>query len=689
MYIPSLLLAVDNPLDNPNDTVRNYIMLGFNIFLTICFTLEMIAKVITHGFLMHEHSYLRSMWNSLDFILVILAIVSLFTDSSQLRNLRVLRTLRALRPLRVINRNEGMKLIVNTLIASVPAVLNVMTVVALFFVIFSILATNFLKGAFYSCSGDEFNALTRAQQYLITYPIPYVNLTAEQQAWSPGPYGDNTPTSEDVCIWLNATWVNTDYQNFDSFFQSFVTFFGMTTIEGWAEIMWQAQDSRGISMQPVRGSNTFAWGVFFVFFMFFVAFILKNLFVGAVCDSFVKIKEDLGGSALLTDSQKEWIETQRVIRAAKKLKPKLTKPKSRFRLKLFDFVTHVKFENAIMTCIILNLIVMSCNMSDEPAGWTITQDFLNYTFSAIFTFEAIFKLIAFGIKQYFSDTWNIFDLFVVIGSNIGIAFALADAGSTFQFGGVLSVVRAFRVFRILRLVKSAKGIQQLFDTMIVSIPSLINILLVFFLVLFMSASIGVEMFAKQMYNGGTINPHANFRTFTRSFITLFRWTTGENWNGMVFEMAKNLPGCVDDPKFDANMCGFNGGVEGIDDCIPLNGCANYYAIFIFSHLFTLFVSFIILNVMVAVILQQFSDSELKENRLSKSLVAICAELWCERDPNATYLLSFEDFSAFLYDLPPPLCKENMSKKEHRKMLLSLCTYFKLFYSSSKSSNFVL
>ena len=47
------------------------------------------------------------------------------------------------------------------------------------------------------------------------------------------------------------------------------------------------------------------------------------------------------------------------------------------------------------------------------------NDILNYVFAAIFTIEAIIKIIAFG-KFYFKDNWNIFDFIIVIGTAIAI-----------------------------------------------------------------------------------------------------------------------------------------------------------------------------------------------------------------------------------------------------------------------------
>ena len=55
-------------------------------------------------------------------------------------------------------------------------------------------------------------------------------------------------------------------------------------------------------------------------------------------------------------------------------------------------------------------------MSKEYA--TILES-VNYVFTAIFFFEAVLKLIAFG-KSYFKNSWNIFDFFVVVSSLIDI-----------------------------------------------------------------------------------------------------------------------------------------------------------------------------------------------------------------------------------------------------------------------------
>jgi hypothetical protein len=49
-------------------------------FITAIFTVECILKVISYGFVRNgEDSYLRSGWNILDFLIVVVSLVSLAT----------------------------------------------------------------------------------------------------------------------------------------------------------------------------------------------------------------------------------------------------------------------------------------------------------------------------------------------------------------------------------------------------------------------------------------------------------------------------------------------------------------------------------------------------------------------------------------------------------------------------------
>lgn len=134
------------------------------------FLVEALVKIIALGFFTNNfHNplakpYIRSAWNALDFIVVCASVTDFLVGLTDLgganqktntlkalKALRALRVLRALRPLRMISRNEGLKLVVNSLLNSIPSMGNVMLVCALFLMIFAITGINFFKGQFYSC----------------------------------------------------------------------------------------------------------------------------------------------------------------------------------------------------------------------------------------------------------------------------------------------------------------------------------------------------------------------------------------------------------------------------------------------------------------------------------------------------------------------------------------------------------
>lgn len=75
------------------------------------------------GFVFDKNAYLRDSWNKLDFFIVSFSVLTWIVNavsSSKASFLKIFRALRALRPLRIVAKNEGMKLVVDSLLASFP-----------------------------------------------------------------------------------------------------------------------------------------------------------------------------------------------------------------------------------------------------------------------------------------------------------------------------------------------------------------------------------------------------------------------------------------------------------------------------------------------------------------------------------------------------------------------------------------
>ncbi|EGR33675.1 hypothetical protein IMG5_045900 [Ichthyophthirius multifiliis] len=173
----SIILAFDNPLDDPNSTFK-YFLLILDILSTTLFCLEAIIQIIAQGFILNysnnKYSYIRNIWNLLDFTIITVKIkkcvcvfffiffkqkkkISLMNffdifEIKQLKSIKSLRALRALRPLRVIQRNQSLKLLVNGLFQTIPILVSLVLTSGIIIWIISIFLVDRFKGGFHYCN---------------------------------------------------------------------------------------------------------------------------------------------------------------------------------------------------------------------------------------------------------------------------------------------------------------------------------------------------------------------------------------------------------------------------------------------------------------------------------------------------------------------------------------------------------
>jgi hypothetical protein len=668
IIVSSILLAIDNPLYDPqSDLVA--VLSVIDVVFAALFTLEMVLKILSFGFLCHKNAYLRDGWNFLDFIIVIVSIISIAASgNASLKSLRSLRTLRALRPLRMVAKNKGMRLVVNALFSSLPAIINVLFVCVLFFMIFGIIGVSYFKGAFYQCQGDAFASSPAFVQDLVLNPVPWGSLSNVTQGLMNGTFSPSTVasyqqaivkgqlTGKRVCLSLGYDWGLTVPSTFDNIFSAMGTLFEMATTEGWVSVMFAGIDSRGEDQHPQVDYSPF-WSLFFIAFMVVGNFFVLNLFVGVVIDNFNRMKEKLGvesgQSIFATPEQREWQKTRKYALMIRPYR-KEPEPKSPVRRCLFRFVRNQRFEWFIMTCILVNTLTMAMTFYEQPTAYATALEIINYIFAVVFTLEAVLKISALGC-QYFSgdldSSWNMFDFCIVVGTNTGIVLQLALG---LNVGAVATVVRTFRVGRIFRLVQRAKKLKFYFSTLIQTLPSLGNIGGLLFLLFFIYAVMGVQLFS-EVRLGSTLNEYANFQSFGRAILTLMRCSTGEAWNGIMYDAADQSPGCrnlADIPYAQkAHLCGYN---PDPHTCVPIDGCGNPAA-FAFFMSFTLFVTFVFLNLFIAVVLESFSDtSEEEAMKLKKEDFSKLADAWLQFDPDATCLIPASSLPQLIQKIPPPL-----------------------------------
>jgi Ion transport protein len=105
VLLSTILLAVDNPLDDP-DSLKQKILSILDMVMTSVFSFEAVIKISVFGLLLNgKKSYLRELWNILDFFVVTVSILSYLPINANLSFYRAMRLLRIMRPLRMIQRN--------------------------------------------------------------------------------------------------------------------------------------------------------------------------------------------------------------------------------------------------------------------------------------------------------------------------------------------------------------------------------------------------------------------------------------------------------------------------------------------------------------------------------------------------------------------------------------------------------
>jgi hypothetical protein len=228
--------------------------------MTVIFFLEMVLKILSLGFLFNgEGSYLRDGWCMLDFVIVMISLISIPLKQYNFTYLKSIRMLRVLKPLRMIQRLRSLRLAIVSLIKSVPNIANLLVIIAFFIFLFAILGTTLFKGKFARCDTEQLTDLS---------------------------YQDNLRLirSKEDCLNYGGDWVNPDL-NFDSTPTAFITLFTVMSTEGWIGVMWDSVDGVGTEMQPILNYNRL-YILFFGLLIIILCMLFINLWVGVVCETF-------------------------------------------------------------------------------------------------------------------------------------------------------------------------------------------------------------------------------------------------------------------------------------------------------------------------------------------------------------------------------------------------------------------
>lgn len=192
--------------------------------------------------------------------------------------------------------------------------------------------------------------------------------------------------------------------------------------------------------------------------------------------------------------------------------------------KVYQLVSSRSFEYFIIAVILINAVILG--METSPGLVASYGKWLNLgsdVVLGIFIIEAALKIFSVSprIGRYFGDGWNLFDFTVIV-------LSLIPATGEFAM-----IARTARLLRVLRLITTIPELRLIVATLMRSIPSMGNIMLLMSVIFYIYAILGYHLFHE--------HDPVHWKTLGLSLLTLFRVVTLEDWTDVMYKAMELSP----------------------------------------------------------------------------------------------------------------------------------------------------
>ncbi|XP_041133885.1 voltage-dependent R-type calcium channel subunit alpha-1E isoform X1 [Polyodon spathula] len=628
----SIALAAEDPVSTGSKW--NKVLRYFDYVFTAVFTFEMIIKMIDQGLILHDGSYFRDLWNILDFIVVVGALIAFAlanvmgtTKGRDIKTIKSLRVLRVLRPLKTIKRLPKLKAVFDCVVTSLKNVFNILIVYKLVMFIFAVIAVQLFKGKFFYCTDESKDTEKECRGYYLEFDKDKMDKMEKKKR----------------------EWRHHDF-HYDNIIYALLTLFTVSTGEGWPQVLQHSVDVTEEDRGPSRG-NRMEMSIFYVVYFVVFPFFFVNIFVALIIITFQEQGDKMMEECSLEKNERACID---FAINAKPLTRYMPQNRQTFQYRVWHFVVSPSFEYTVLAMIALNTVVLMMKYYSAPAAYDHVLKHLNTAFTILFSLECILKIMAFGFLNYFRDTWNIFDFITVLGSITEIILADTQLLNTFN----MSFLKLFRAARLIKLLRQGYTIRILLWTFVQSFKALPYVCLLIAMLFFIYAIIGMQVFGNiKVRNDSQINHHNNFRTFFSALMLLFRSATGESWQEIMLSCTAGKP------------CETHNGNSSSSSATN-ETCGTDFAYFYFVS-FIFFSSFLMLNLFVAVIMDNFEYLTRDSSILGPHHLDEFVRIWAEYDRAACGRIHYTDMYEMLMHMSPPLGlgKKCPSKLAYKRLVL--------------------
>ncbi|ODN05809.1 Sodium leak channel non-selective protein [Orchesella cincta] len=573
--ISCIFLALESPSYRVMDQLP--LQIAEYGFVTLM-SLELSLKILADGMVFTPNALLKDAAGILDLFIYIVSLVFvcwLPEEVPQGSGAQAIMVLRCLRPLRIYNLVPHMRKVVFELCRGFKEILLVSILLIVLMFVFASYGVQLFGGRLARCNDpnvtmrEDCTGIFKRRIFVTKMRIePGVNETYPS-------------------IWVPRVWSNPRRFDFDNIGHAMLALFETLSFKGWTDI----RDVLAKTIAPVHA-------MYIHVFVFLGCMIGLTLFVGVVIANYSENK----GTALLTVDQRRWCDLKKRLKIAQPLHLPPRPDGHPVRAFAYDVTQHIWFKRFIALVVLVNSALLCIRWEkaeDEELkratstaeGFSLssistkTLSSVSTSFTCVFVIEVLLKVIAFTLRGYWQSRRNRYDLFVTVMGVVWIAAwnIMSERWSDMKLTFGYSVI----ILRFFTITGKHATLKMLMLTVVVSVYKSFFIIMGMFLLIVFYAFAGVILFGTVKYGEG-VSRHANFGTATKGVSMLFRIVTGEDWNKIMHDCMVQPPYCTSGRNFWETDCG------------------NKTAAMAFFCSFYVIITYIVLNLLVAIIMENFT-----------------------------------------------------------------------------------
>ncbi|CAH1967575.1 unnamed protein product [Acanthoscelides obtectus] len=526
---------------------------GFVIFMSI----ELALKILADGLFFTPKAYVKDVAAVLDVFIYLVSLTFLCWMPKSVppnSGAQLLMILRCLRPLRIFTLVPHMSKVVYELCRGFKEILLVSTLLILLMFIFASYGVQLYGGRLARCNDPN---ITRREDCTGIF-LRRVFVT--KMKVQPGE-NETYPA-----MLVPRVWANPRRFNFDNIGDAMLTLFEVLSFKGWLDVRDVLIKNLGL-----------VHAVYIHVYIFLGCMIGLTLFVGVVIANYSENK----GTALLTVDQRRWCDLKKRLKIAQPLHLPPRPDGKKFRAFIYDITQNIKFKRFIAVMVLINSALLGVGWNkDEP--YTEILATVDIICTCLFVVEVVMKNIAFTPRGYLQSRRNRYDLFVTVMGVIWMFFHIMFKNDLTYFIGFMVVI-----LRFFTITGKHATLKMLMLTVGVSVCKSFFIIFGMFLLVFFYALAGTIIFGTVKYGEG-IGRRANFESPVTGVAMLFRIVTGEDWNKIMHDCMIQPPYCTPAANYWQTDCG------------------NFTGSLIYFCTFYVIITYIVLNLLVAIIMENFS-----------------------------------------------------------------------------------